>query len=76
MWSAPVVILLPLFKCLAGVAQCTKQRFIEAFILQLAIEALDKVCLLGLSGRDVMPVNASILNPFEDRHAGELSTVI
>ena len=76
MWSAPVVILLPLFKCLAGVAQCTKQRFIGAFILQLAIEALDKADMSGLSERDVMPVDASILNPFEDRHSGELSTVI
>ena len=69
MWSAPVVTLLPFFKRSAGIAQCAEQRFIEAFIPEFAVEAFDKAVLLGLSWRDVMPIDASILDPFKDRHA-------
>ncbi len=43
---------------------------------QFAIEAFDEAVLLGFSGRDIVPIDARILNPFEDRHAGELSAVI
>ncbi len=76
MWSSPVVILLPLFKCLAGVSQCTKQRFIETFVPQLTVKAFDKAVLLGFSRRDVIPIDTRILNLFEDRHAGELSAIV
>jgi len=40
---------------------------------KLAVEAFDEAVLLGLSRRDVMPIDTRFLNPFEDRHAGELS---
>ena len=63
MWSAPVVILLPFFKRLTGIAQCAKQRFVEAFVSQFAVEAFDEAVLLRLSGRDVMPVDAGFLHP-------------
>ena len=76
MWSVPVEILLPLFNCFANVVHCAKQSFIEAFISQLAIEVFDKAVLLGCPRCDVMPVDAYILNPFDDRHAGKLSTVV
>ncbi len=75
MRSAPVVILLPFFKRVAGVAQCSKQRFVEAFVSQFAVEAFNEAVLLRLSRRDVMPIDAGFLNPFEDRRAGELSAV-
>nr|MBC6967510.1 hypothetical protein [Roseobacter litoralis] len=32
---------------------------------QLAVEAFNETVLPGPSGRDVVPVNAGILNPFE-----------
>ena len=66
------MILLPFFKRLAGIAQCAKQRFVEAFASRFAVEAFNGAILLGLSGRDVMPIDTGFLNAFEDRHAGEL----
>ena len=76
MWPAPIVILLPFFKRMAGIGQRAEERFIEAFIAQLAVKAFDKAVLLGLARRDVVPINACILNPFEDRHARELSAIV
>ena len=62
MWSAPVVILLPFFKRFAGIAQCAKQRFVEAFVSQFTVEAFNEAVLLGLSRRDVMPIDTGFLN--------------
>lgn len=76
MWPAPIVILLPFFKRMAGIGQRAEERFIEAFIAQLAVKAFDKAVLLGLARRDVVPINACILNPFEDRHTRELSAIV
>jgi hypothetical protein len=75
MWSAPVVILLPFFKRFAGTAQCAKQRFVKSFVSQFAVETFNEAVLLGLSRRDVMPIDASFLDPLEDRHAGELGAI-
>ena len=76
MWSVPVVILLPFFKRFAGIAQCAKQRFVEAFVSQFAVEAFNEAVLLGLSGRDIIPIDSRILHPLEDRHAGELGAIV
>ena len=76
MWSSPVVILLPFFKRFAGIAQCAKQRFVKAFISQFAVEAFNEAILLGLSRCDEMPIDAGFLHPLEDRHAGELGSII
>ena len=73
MWSAPVVILLPFVKRFAGIAQCAKQRFVEAFVSQFAVEAFYEAVLLGLARCDIVPINIILLNPLEDCHAGELS---
>ena len=45
-------------------------------IPQLAVEAFDESVLLGLARRDIVPINTSFLNPFEDRHAGKFSSVV
>ena len=37
---------------------------------------VDEAILLGLSRRDVMPIDACVLNPLQDCHAGELSAVV
>ena len=76
MWFAPIVIFLPFVKRFAGITQCAKKRFISAFIPQLAVSAFDESVLLGLAQRDIVPINTIFLNPFEDRHAGELGAVI
>jgi len=75
MGSVPVISLLPVFKRFAGIAQFAKQRFIQAFIPQLAVEAFDETVLLGLAQCDVTPIDAGLLNPLEYRHACELTPV-
>lgn len=76
MWSTPVVVLQQFFKRLAGIAQCTEQRFVEALVSQFAVEVFNEAVLLGLSRRDIMSNDTGFLSPFEDRHAGELSAVV
>ena len=76
MGPVPVVILLPCCQRFSGLAQCSKQRFVQAFIAQLTVEALDEAVLLWFARCDVMPVDPGLLNPFEDSHAGELGPVI
>lgn len=76
MWPAPVVILLPFVKRVAGIGQRAEERLIQTFIAQLSIEAFDERVLLRLSWRNIVPTDANILNPFEDRHAGELGSIV
>ena len=76
MRSAPVVVFLPFFKRLACITQCAEQCLVQTFISKFAVEAFDEAVLLGFSRRDIVQINACILNPFEDRHAGELGTVV
>jgi hypothetical protein len=38
------MILLPFFKRFAGIAQCAKQRFVEAFVSRFAVEAFKARC--------------------------------
>jgi hypothetical protein len=61
---------------MAGVGQRAEERFIEAFISQLAVKAFNEAILFGLSRCDIVPINVSLLNPFKDRHAGELGSVV
>ncbi len=74
---------------MAGIGQRAEERFIEAFISQLAVKAFNEAVLLGLVplhgntckacvrvGRNVVPINGSLLNPFEDRHTGELGSIV
>ena len=76
MWSAPVVVFLPFFQRLSGIAQCAEQCLVQALIPKLAVETFDEAILLGFPRRDVMSINACILNPFKDRHAGEFGPVV
>ena len=75
MWSAPIVVLLPFFQRMTGVGQRAEERFIEAFISQLAVKAFNEAVLLGFSRCDIVPINVSLLNPFKDRTTGELGSV-
>jgi hypothetical protein len=70
------MILLPFFKRFAGIAQCAKQHFVEAFASRFAVEAFNEAILLELSRRYLMPIDTGFLNPFEDRHTGELGAVV
>ena len=50
MWSAPVVVLLPFFQRMTGVGQRAEERFIEAFISQLAVGTATLLSLDALLG--------------------------
>ena len=52
-----VVIVLPAFQNFPRICQRAKQVFVQAFVSEFAIEALDKTILLGLAGGDVAPIN-------------------
>lgn len=41
-----------------------------------AVERLDVAVLLGLSGVDVMPLDAVLVGPLQDRLAGELGPIV
>jgi len=43
--------------------------------LQGVAQTFNEAVLLGLSRRDVMPIDAGFLDPLEDRHAGELGAI-
>ena len=49
MWSLLVAIISPFFERFFGINQRDKQDFIEAFISQLAVKAIDNSILLGLA---------------------------
>ena len=71
-----VVVMLPIGKDPAGMAQRCEQRLVEALIAKAAIEAFGKSVLGGFAGGDVMPVDHAILSPFEEGGTGELSAVV
>ena len=76
MWSAPVVIFLPFFQRVSGIVQCSKQRFVQAFIPEFSIEALNESILLRLCGGNIMPINPRFLHPFQDYHTREFGAII
>ena len=90
MRSNVVVVVTPQRQLLAGISE-TVEDLIEAFIPQAAVEALNQAVLLRmrrirkqsgglfsrrLAGVDLVPGNAGITRPFEDRGAGEFGAII
>ena len=55
MRSHRVVIVLPCCQYFAGMGKRREQRFVQAFVPQPAVEALDEGVLLGFAGRNVVP---------------------
>lgn len=56
--------------------QVGKQRPLGHSSRKSAFEALDEAVLRRLSGRDVGSVDLPILRPTQDRHAGELGSLV
>jgi hypothetical protein len=52
-----------------------EQRPVEELIPKTAVEALDEAILHRLAGRDIMPFDAGLICPCEDRVAGELAAI-
>ena len=61
---------------LTSICETVEDLFIEAFIPQAAVEAFDQAILLRFAGVDLVPGNAGITRPFEDRGAGKFGAII
>lgn len=76
MWPDIVVVVAPERQFSAGVIQTVEHLFIQKFISQAAVEWLDEGILLGLAGIDVVPFDAVVVGPLQDRSAGELGSIV
>ena len=70
-----IVIVAPGLDDLARFAQADEHVFVQAFIPQPAVEALDESILYRLAGLDVMPGHP-IERPAQHRNAGQLGAVV
>ena len=66
-----VIIYPPSFDDASSIIKPIEEMFVEALIAQATIEALDEGILSGFAGRDIVPFDFGILDPFEDRMAGQ-----
>ena len=71
-----VVIVLPCGKADAGLAECREERLVQELVPQPPVETFDEGVLGRLSGRDVVPADIAVLALAQDRHAGQLRSVI
>ena len=76
MGSDGVVIVFPFGQYRPCVVQGREQGFIQAFVAQFALEALDKPVLHRLARRNVMPRDLPVLSPLEDGHTGQFRAII
>jgi len=60
----------------ADLGQGAEDRLVQALVAELAVEAFDEAVLLRLARRDVAPVDADAVGPFEHRPAGHLGSVV
>lgn len=59
----------------AGVVQRRKQCFIQQFVAQSAVEALDERILGRFARRDVVLVDLAVIGEGQDRVRGELGSI-
>ncbi len=70
-----IVIVPPAPQYLSGVGETVEDFLVEAFVTELAIEALDEAVLLRLARRDVVPGDAGLVLPFQDGARGQLGPI-
>jgi len=70
-----VVVVAPGPDQMAGMAQVSKQVLVEALVHQTAVGALHEAVLHRLAGRDVVPLDLTLLLPFQDRFRGEIGPI-
>lgn len=75
-WSHLVVVLAPDGDDLAGLRQGFEPVLVEAFVPELAVEALDVGVLGGLARLDKDVLNTSCLHPCHEGSACELRSVV
>ena len=71
-----VVVVTPESELATGIGQAVKDLFVEAFVAQAAVEALDKAILLRLAGINVVPLDTIFGCPFQDGLAGKLGPIV
>src|SRR5438477_12717096 len=71
-----VVVEPPFGQSRSGMRERAEQRLVQQFVAQSAVEAFDERVLRRFGGRDVMPVDAGLLPPAQDRHARELGAIV
>jgi hypothetical protein len=72
MGSRGVEVLPPFGDGASGVAEAKEQALVQKLVAHSAVEGFDVAVLHRLSRRDVVPLDAMILRPGEDRVRGEL----
>lgn len=71
-----VVVVAPCRDQDAGMAQAVEEVRVETFVTQPPIEGFDEAVLHGFARRDVMPFDAALLLPAQDRIGRQLRTVV
>src|SRR5215469_14968706 len=59
-----------------GMGERAEQRLVQQLVAQTAVEALDERILLRFARCDVVPFDAAVLRPAQDRRAGQLGAVV
>lgn len=76
MWSVRVVVDPPFFDDAPSFGVVAEQMLIKALVAEAAIEAFDETVLLRLARRDIVPGDAAIFLPAQDRMRRQLSAVV
>lgn len=71
-----VAVVAPDGQLAAGICQAVEDLFVQAFVAQTAVEAFDVAILLWFSGVDVVPFDAVVVGPLQDRLAGEPGAIV
>jgi len=71
-----VIVAAPFFESGAGLGERGEQRLVQELVPEPAVEALDEGVLDRLAGIDVVPINACVRCPGQDRVAGQLGAVV
>src|SRR5947199_2010382 len=71
-----VVVVLPFRKSGASVSERCEECLVEQLVAELAVEALDEGVLRRLAWGDVVPIDAGLLAPAQDRSAGQLGAIV
>ena len=76
MWSLCIVIDPLVFDDLAGLSEITEDVFVQAFISEPSVEAIDKGILHRLSRCDLVPADASVLTPSQHSMRSHFRSIV
>ena len=69
-----IVVVPPAGDAAAGVAEALEDLLVQKLVAQPTVEALHEAVLLRLARRDVVPFDALLLLPAQDRPTGQLDS--